>query len=94
MIRDMSFGTLFRTIRLRNRLTMRKYCIQRGLDSGNISKLERNLIAPPKTHRQLMQYLDGLNYDALEFDFLLTAAQNHYIAKVLAFYQPTKAGAE
>ena len=91
MVKDMSFGAIFRAIRIRNRETLRQYCIKRELDSGNISKLERNLIAPPYTRRQLMQYLSGLSYDSLEFDFLLTAAQNHHIAKVLARYEQTGA---
>lgn len=82
MIKDMSFGALFRELRLKNKITLRQYCIKNGFDSGNISKLERNLIAPPYTLRQLKHYLFSFEYDALEFDFLLTAAQNYHIASV------------
>lgn len=87
MIKDMSFGALFRELRLKNKITMRQYCLKNGFDSGNISKLERNLIAPPYTLRQLKQYLAPLKYDSLEFDFLLTAAQNYHIASVNRRFQ-------
>lgn len=82
MIKDMSFGALFREIRIKNRISLRQYCIAREFDSGNISKMERNLIAPPNTKRQLLSYLHGLNYSALDYDFLLTAAVNHHISKI------------
>jgi hypothetical protein len=83
MVKDMSFGALFRALRIKNKETLRQYCLKRNLDTGNISKLERNLISPPMTYRQLEQYLSGLEYDQLEFDFLLTAAQNFHIAKAV-----------
>ena len=83
MFKDMSFGTLFRELRIRNKETLRQYCLKRGFDSGNISRLERNLISPPQTKRQLMKYLNGLKFNDLDFDFLLAAAQNHHIASVL-----------
>lgn len=80
MIKDLSFGAIFRSIRLRNKETLRQYCIKRGLDSGNMSKLERNMLSPPLTKKQLDQYLDGMSYTELEYNFLLTAAFNHQIA--------------
>lgn len=83
MIKDMSFGYLFRELRIKNRETLRQYCIKRELDVGNISKLERNLIAPPLTRRQLLRYLEGLEYSELDFDFLVTAALNHQIGMAL-----------
>ncbi len=87
MIKDMSFGTLFRQLRIKNRETLRQYCIKRELDSGNISKLERNLIAPPQTSRQLKKYLEGLQYDALDYDFLVTASMNHHIARAVRKFE-------
>lgn len=80
MIKDLSFGAIFREIRIRNKETLRQYCIKRGLDSGNISKLERNLISPPLTRKSLDKYLEGLTYSELEYEFLRTASLNHQIA--------------
>lgn len=82
MIKDMSFGALLRELRLKNGVTLRQYCIKRDFDTGNISKLERNLIAPPYDKKQLMRYLDGLNYSELDYDFLLTATQNYHIGRI------------
>lgn len=91
MIKDMSFGALFRSVRIKNKITLRQYCLKRDLDTGNISKLERNLIGPPMTKRQLMRYLEGLEYSELEYDFLLTAAQNYHIAKAVARFSEASA---
>ncbi len=82
MIKDMSFGALFRGIRLANEETLRQYCLKRNLDAGNISKMERNLIAPPNTIRQLKKYLNRLKYTDIEFEFLMTAAINYHIRSV------------
>lgn len=90
MIRDMSFGSLFKAIRMKNNQSMRQYCLKRGLDTGNISKLERNLISPPNTRRQLLKYLEGLKYDPLDFDFLITAAQNFHIARTNKRFEEKK----
>lgn len=87
MIKDMSFGSLFRELRMKNRITLRQYCLARDFDSGNISKLERNLIAPPQTYRQLMKYISGLEYNDLEYDLLKTAAINHHLARALRKFE-------
>lgn len=82
MIVDVSFGALLRSIRLKNKITLRQYCIERGFDVGNISKVERNLIAPPYDKKQLMLYLDGLKHTEFEYELLLTAAQNYQIGRI------------
>lgn len=83
-VRDLSFGNLFRQLRLKNKKTLRGYCKYTGLQPGNISKIERNLLSPPSDMGKLMILLEGLEFTDLEFDFLLTAAQNYHIAKVIA----------
>jgi transcriptional regulator with XRE-family HTH domain len=83
MIKDMSFGALLREVRLKNKVTLRQYCLQRGLDIGNVSKLERNLIAPPNDNTKLLKYLNGLKYTSLEYEFLLTAAVNYQIGRIV-----------
>lgn len=82
VIKDMSFGALLHEIRIKNAETLREYCRKRKFDAGNISKLERNLIAPPNTTRQLMAYLKGFEYSELDLEFLITAAVNYHIRSV------------
>lgn len=82
-IRDMSFGRLLRNIRANSGVTLRDHSRRTGLDPGNISRTERNLIPPPASIRVLYRYLDHLDYNQHQFDELKTACINHHIAKVL-----------
>lgn len=84
MIVDLSFGTLFRTIRIKNKETLRQYCLKRGFDSGNISKMERNIFPPPFSMKQLIKYLNGMECSDLELNLLITAAQNYYLSQVIS----------
>ena len=43
-----SFGEFFKSKRMEMGLTLREFCKEKGLDAGNISKLERGLIPAPK----------------------------------------------
>jgi len=83
----MSFGAQLKRIRFNNRTTLREHCRNIGKSPGNISKIERNLLAPPKDKRSLMCYLQGLEYTDIEFDLLISAALNHHIAKVIARFR-------
>ena len=83
MIRDVRFGSMLHEIRLKNRETLRAYCLKRGFDSGNISKLERNLISPPNTKRQLDKYLTGMKYSEFDYELLMTASVNFHSAQLL-----------
>lgn len=86
MIKDLSFGALLRSVRIKNKISLRQYCIQRELDVGNISKLERNLIAPPYDKKQLLKYLEGLDYTDFDYELLITAAQNYQIGRIAKRY--------
>lgn len=49
-----SFGSLFKELRKsRKRLTLRRFCLQYGLDPGYVSKLERGVMPPPKSTEKL-----------------------------------------
>ncbi len=50
------FGKFFKKMRMKLRLTLREFCLKYGLDSGNISKLERGLLPPRQSHEKLKQY--------------------------------------
>jgi transcriptional regulator with XRE-family HTH domain len=49
------FGAFFKRKRLALGLSLRQFCLQHGLDPGNISKLERGRLAPPQ-HDKLEEY--------------------------------------
>ncbi len=49
------FGELFKQRRLALGLSLRQFCLEHGLDPGNISKLERGRLAPPQ-HDKLEEY--------------------------------------
>ena len=49
------FGQFFRQKRLALGLSLRQFCLQHGLDPGNLSKLERGRLAPPQ-HDKLEEY--------------------------------------
>ena len=46
-----TFGAAFKTYRLRLQMSLRQFCQINGFEPGNISKLERGLLPPPKGER-------------------------------------------
>ncbi|MBI4680063.1 MAG: helix-turn-helix transcriptional regulator [Nitrospirae bacterium] len=49
------FGEFFKIKRIEMDKTLRQFCLENGLDPGNISKLERGLLQPP-TEGKLEHY--------------------------------------
>ena len=45
------FGAYLRELRRQRGLTLRRFCLQNGLDPGNYSKLERGRLPPPGRER-------------------------------------------
>jgi transcriptional regulator with XRE-family HTH domain len=58
-----SFGRFFKNLRIKRGLTLRSFCQEHGLDPGNVSKLERGLIPPPKSREVLEKYAVYLNLE-------------------------------
>ena len=54
------FGSYFKELRIKRRLTLRQFCETFGFDPGNISKLERGLLPPPQSKGKLEQYAQAL----------------------------------
>jgi transcriptional regulator with XRE-family HTH domain len=50
-----TFGAFFKQKRLASGLSLRQFCLEHGLDPGNLSKLERGRLAPPQ-HDKLEEY--------------------------------------
>lgn len=51
-----TFGEFFRAMRAKHGLSLREFCLNNGLDPGNISRLERGLMQPPESRDKLEQY--------------------------------------
>lgn len=54
------FGTLFKELRAKTGLTLRKYCEQYELDAAQISRIERGLLPAPKDKVRLEFYAKSL----------------------------------
>jgi len=50
------FGEYFKKKRLEMRKTLRQFCLENGLDPGNISKIERGILPPPQSREKLSHY--------------------------------------
>lgn len=46
---EMRFGPYLKDLRVKQGLTLREFCLNHGLDPGNMSRLERGLVAPPES---------------------------------------------
>lgn len=54
------FGEFFKSCRIAIKKTLRQFCVENGLDPGNISKLERGLLPPPQSREKLEEYASYL----------------------------------
>lgn len=56
-----SFGSFFKEKRIALLLTLRQFCEKYDLDAGNISKMERGILPPPKSEELLKKHAKSLN---------------------------------
>jgi len=54
------FGELFKAKRQALGLTLREFCLKHKLDPGNLSRMERGLLAPPQDREVLEKYAEAL----------------------------------
>ncbi|MGH7559014.1 MAG: helix-turn-helix domain-containing protein [Gemmatimonadota bacterium] len=67
-----AFGQFFARIRReRLRLSLREFCARKGLDPGNMSKLERGKTPPPRSREVLEKYARALELEEGSDDWLL-----------------------
>jgi transcriptional regulator with XRE-family HTH domain len=52
----LTFGEFFKEKRIDLKKTLRQFCVENGLDPGNISKLERGRMPPPQRSDKLEEY--------------------------------------
>lgn len=71
-----SFGQFVQELRKRQQLTLRGFCEKYGIDPGNQSKLERNLLPAPKSVEALEALARnlGLEKEAEEWQYFLDLA--------------------
>jgi transcriptional regulator with XRE-family HTH domain len=55
-----TFGEFFKAQRIASGKTLREFCLERGYDPGNLSKLERGLLSPPQAREKLEEYAKAL----------------------------------
>lgn len=76
----MTFGEFFKMKRSERKLTLRKFCEMYSFDPGNISKLERGILAPPQSEEKLMEYANALGITKGSADYIqlfdLSSAEN------------------
>src|SRR5574341_1016027 len=56
MAGEKNFGEFFKAKRIGLGMTLRQFCLKYGLDPGNLSKIERGLLPPPKNREKLEEY--------------------------------------
>jgi transcriptional regulator with XRE-family HTH domain len=56
MAEPKGFGEFFKAKRIALGVTLRQFCQKHGLDPGNLSKIERGLLPPPKNRKKLEEY--------------------------------------
>ena len=61
MSAKLTFGEFFKQKRTSLKKTLRQFCAENKLDPGNISKLERGLMAPPQGSNKLEEYASSLH---------------------------------
>lgn len=99
----MQFGELFRSLRLKNKWTLRRYCMANNFDPANISRIERGVYQAPREKFLLERYAHSLllvpeSAEWLQF-FDLAATSNRtfhlhedmdevLVAKLPAFLRP------
>lgn len=67
-MQNISFGVFFKQLRLKTGLSLRQFCLQHGIDSSNISKIERGVANPPQEEKlhEYAKYL-GLKKESDEW---------------------------
>lgn len=71
-----AFGACFKAMRMKLGVSLREFCLERKLDPGNISRLERGLTPPPQSQEKLAEYAGhlGLKKGSDEWQQLLDLA--------------------
>lgn len=96
----MKFGQLVKDMRISKQLTLRQFCQELGVDPSNWSKIERDIIPPPRDQEVVKQWADFFDLagaDRQEFFDAASLARNELpkdmvendelLAKLPAFFR-------
>jgi transcriptional regulator with XRE-family HTH domain len=64
------FGTFVKELRARQRLGLRQFCLEHGHDPSNWSKIEREVLAPPREEETLRNWARQLGMKEGSGDWL------------------------
>ena len=64
------FGTFIKELRARRRLGLREFCLEHGHDPSNWSKIEREVLAPPRDEETLRGWAKQLGLKQGSDDWL------------------------
>ncbi len=64
------FGTFIKELRTRQRLGLREFCLEHGHDPSNWSKIEREVLSPPRDERILRTWAKQLGLTPNSDDWL------------------------
>lgn len=78
IFKDYSFGGMFREFRVKNEITLRLAASMLKLDVGNLSKMERSELSPPRTAQKIEQYGKRLRFTDMQIGFLQQLAFSHH----------------
>lgn len=80
------FGEYIKDLRVEKEITLREFCKTVGLDPSNWSKIERGLLAPPKSKEMLGQIASTLRLteNSPEYNQLFDYAMIEFIPTELA----------
>jgi transcriptional regulator with XRE-family HTH domain len=57
------FGVFIKELRARKRLGLREFCLENGHDPSNWSKIEREVLSPPRDEKTLRQWAKQLGLE-------------------------------
>lgn len=79
------FGEFIQESRIRKEITLREFCRQANIDPGNWSKIERDILPPPKSKEALDQIakIIGLKQGTEEYNLLFDLAAISFIPRDL-----------
>lgn len=82
IFRDYSFGGWIRHIRVNNKITLRDAAQAMQTSPGNLSKLERSELPPPRRAKRVREIVTAICVNPDAMDLLLSLAFQYHLAEL------------
>jgi len=82
IFRDYSFGGWLRNLRCEKELTLRKAAQRLKCDVGNLSKLERSELDPPRSAKRVLEICKAYGLNETAQEILMSTAYQHHLGKL------------